>query len=592
MKRLLILLLVIIVNTFSGFAQSDAEKFAKRAFREGEYADAIQWYQAAIAQTDDAIIKLSLEKTLAQVKNCATVQKRAKICYEQAKYADAKQAYNNLLSINPSDPTAKKMIAQCDKQIANAAIAAADNKLWEEVVESKDVSLYKEYAARYPMGLHIESANQYIAEDDLWNATKCSHSEDAYRQYLEQSQLQLHKDEAGVQLAYFEDARIWKEVQQKDTETAYRTYITNAGEYARHKSEATAKIALYDAQTEFDAQQYDSARRNFEKAQKYYTLNTQQASLYYRVCEITDFQSMTSYPTLMKGQNFLKAYPSSPHIPEVKDLLAKVYCNEHDFASANDYAQTKDTERYIKEQKKQYLKNNKEEKRRSTQTEYAINIGCDFDIWSCLYSYTIPRVEFSIGNFNNRVNLAMGLQYRRLTGWNKDDSTSITSDLGYDSNNHKVVPFQSGNLPHLVVDQIGLPVTFRCNIGAPSASTKAFIAAGASLNYNFSAKYKRPLKQLSGEDSTYDKFRNPDAALVNRFNVSTYGKIGICWENFDVSIFVRYEATPAFNKNAINTTIMYNDVAPINFYESYKPIRRQTDSKIAIGIAMTWNIPL
>lgn len=80
-----------------------------------------------------------------------------------------------------------------------------------EVVESKDVSLYKEYATKYPKGLHIESANQYIEEDDLWNATKHSHSEAAYRQYLAKSHLQLHKDEACVQLAYLEDANTWKE---------------------------------------------------------------------------------------------------------------------------------------------------------------------------------------------------------------------------------------------------------------------------------------------------------------------------------------------------------------------------------------------
>ena len=49
---------------------------------------------------------------------------------------------------------------------------------------------------------------------------------------------------------------------------------------------------------------------------------------------------------------------------------------------------------------------------------------------------------------------------------------------------------------------------------------------------------------------------------------------------------------PAFDKNAVDTTIMYNDVAPINFYETYKPIRKQTDSKIAIGLALTWNISL
>lgn len=615
MKKLFIFLLLI-AGPLCCFAQSDAETFAKRAFKEGEYTDAVRWYQAAIAQTDSAVAKTSLEKGLAQAKKCDAALARAKTYYSQAKYADAKQAYKNLLAINASDPIAQKMIIQCDRKIANAAIAAADNELWAKVVESNDVSFYKQYLDRYPKGIHIAAANRYIAEDNLWNSVKQDGSEPAYRQYLEKSQLLLHKDEACVQLAYFEDARIWSKVQTEDSETAYRNYMANAGIHAQHKPEASAKIALYDAQTEFHAKQYMESRENFEKAKIYYTLDSQQDAMYRETCEITDFRSMSFYPTVEKGTAFLESYPSSSHIVEVKNLLAKAYCNRHEFTTASYYAQTPDMEKYIKEQKKQYKKDEKNrahlgkmyekyesadksrnksghtESSKHSKTGYAINIGCDFDVWSFTYSYTVPRVEFSVGNFYNLFNMTVGLQYRRLTGWNKDDSVPDASDLGYDSNGHSVVPFGTDNQPHLVADQIGIPITFRFNIGSSSASTKFFIAAGASLNYNFSSKYKRPLQRLSGEAHTYDKFRNPDASLVNRFNVSTYGKIGLCWRNFDVSVFVRYEAMPAFDKNAVDTTIMYNDIAPINFYETYKPIRKQTDSKIAIGLALTWNIPL
>ena len=231
MKRLLIFLLLI-AGTLCCFAQSDAEIFAKRAFKEGEYTDAVRWYQAAIAQTDSADAKTSLEKGLAQAKKCDAALARARIYYSQAKYADAKQAYKDLLAINASDPNVKKMIIQCDRKIANATIAAADNELWAKVVESNDVSFYKQYLDRYPKGIHVAAANRYIAEDNLWNSVKHDGSETAYRQYLEKSQLLLHKDEAGVQLACLEDARIWRKVQTEDSETAYRNYMINAGIHA------------------------------------------------------------------------------------------------------------------------------------------------------------------------------------------------------------------------------------------------------------------------------------------------------------------------------------------------------------------------
>lgn len=385
--------------------------------------------------------------------------------------------------------------------------------------------------------------------------------------------------------------------------------MSEAGELAQYKKQAQAKIALFDAMTFYAANNYEEARKNFESAKKYYSLNTDQKQAYRICCEESDYNSMRRAPTVNKGRYFLSYYSGSKYTASVKDLLSRAYCNVHEYATARIYAQTKETEKYIKEHEKQYKKANKNMKsytyektsytppipsksRVRSTTEYAINIGFDFDVWSYSYSYTIPRVEFSIGSFQNLVNLTIGLQYRRLTGWNKDDSVEITSDLGYDSDGHEVVPFYSDNLPHLVADQIGVPVTLRFNIGASSATTKAYVAAGASFNYNCSAKYKRSLQRLSGEERTYDRFKNPDASLVNRFNVSTYGKVGLCWKDFDFSIFVRYEATPAFNRDAINTTIMYNDVAPINFYETYKPIQKQVDSKIALGMSFTWNIPL
>lgn len=585
------------------------ESAARRAFAAGDYSSAVQLFQAAIATANDTALVESLTSSMNKARSCATLLQRANSTYKQGAYAEARANCMKLLAINPSDSNARSLSRLCDGQLAKAAERAADNKLWAEVESSNDISAYKNYLAKYPTGIHAGEARDFVAEEDLWAETKMKNTEAAYREYLGISKLLRYKKESEHKIAIYEDSHRWGIAQQNDTKSAYQNYLSEAGELAQHKKEAQAKIALFDAMTFYVASNYEEARKNFESAKKYYSLNTDQKQAYRICCEESDYNSMQRFPTVSKGRAFLSNYSGSKYTTQVKDLLSRAYCNVHEYATARIYAQTKEAEKYIKEHEKQYKKSSRNTKsyayketvytpkipsksRVRSTTEYAINIGFDFDVWSYSYSYTIPRVEFSIGSFQNLVNLAIGLQYRRLTGWNKDDSVEITSDLGYDSDGHEVVPFYSDNLPHLIADQIGIPVTLRFNIGASSASTKAYVATGASLNYNCAAKYKRSLKRLSGEEKTYDRFKNPDASLVNRFNVSTYGKVGLCWKDFDFSIFVRYEATPAFNRDAINTTIMYNDVAPINFYETYKPIQKQVDSKIALGMSFTWNIPL
>ncbi len=606
MWKFLLLVITSICVCNQALAQESA---ARRAFAAGDYSSAVQLFQAAIATANDTALVESLTSSMNKARSCATLLQRANSAYKQGAYVEARANCMKLLAINPSDSNAWSLSRLCDGQLAKAAERAADNKLWAEVESSNDISAYKNYLAKYPTGIHAGEARDFVAEEDLWAETKMKNTEAAYREYLGISKLLRYKKESEHKIAIYEDSQRWNIAQRRDTKSAYQVYLSEASDLAQYKKQAQAKIALFDAMIFYAANNYEEARKNFESAKKYYSLNTDQKQAYRICCEVSDYNSMLRFPTVSKGRTFLSNYSGSKYTTQVKDLLSRAYCNVHEYATARIYAQTKETEKYIKEQEKQYKKSSRNTKsyayketvytpkipsksRVRSTTEYAINIGFDFDVWSYSYSYTIPRVEFSIGSFQNLVNLAIGLQYRRLTGWNKDDSVEITSDLGYDSDGHEVVPFYSDNLPHLIADQIGIPVTLRFNIGASSASTKAYVAAGASLNYNCAAKYKRSLKRLSGEEKTYDRFKNPDASLVNRFNVSTYGKVGLCWKDFDFSIFVRYDATPAFNRDAINTTIMYNDVAPINFYEAYKPIQKQVDSKIALGMSFTWNILL
>lgn len=593
MKRFLFFLMLF-ASSWSCFAQTDAETFAKRAFKEGEYADAVRWYQAAIAQTDDISAKATLAQALAQAKNCDAIQQRAKSYYSQSKYELAKQSFQKLLAANPSDTKAKKMIDQCDSQIANAAKTAADNRLWATVIGSNDISAYRDYLNKFPKGIHSESAKQYIAEDDLWNDTKSVDSEHAYKQYIETSKLHLHKKDAEIKLAYIADSKKWQAVLAKNNEQAYKEYVAMAGKYSRHKPEAEAKIALFDAQRNYDYGQYSDARKCFEKAKKYHTLDSHQEQMYRYVCEITDFQSISVDPTVEKCNAFLSNYPYSIHTADVKNQLAKAYCDNHDFSSAYSVVQDNATKQYIRIKEKEYKKRSKaynksasryggsSSSKNGSKNGRSWNIGADFDMWANSLSLTLPRVEFQVGDFDNTVNFAVGLQYRHRTGWS-DSKYKINSSDWIQGSYDDV--FKYGQLPHLTADQLGVPLTLRYNIG--SSKTKCMLAAGVSANWTFNAKYKRKTGYYTEETET---FKNPDFSLANKFNISPFLRFGVGECDYEISVYVRYDATPVYNINAVDAVILYNQT-PINLYQMLKPIRQQTDGRIAVGLSLTYMIP-
>lgn len=207
-----------------------------------------------------------------------------------------------------------------------------------------------------------------------------------------------------------------------------------------------------------------------------------------------------------------------------------------------------------------------------------LNIGMDMDFALDVHSLTLPRVEFSVGGYENVFNFAIGAQYRRYSGSNHSTDRFDIGDP----------PDFVGDLhPHLVTNQICFPATARFNIATRSSEFGYFVAAGASFNLALSSYYQRYVSDKNSEKITIDGL-----TLANKFNVSSFAKAGVCCKYLDFGLFVRYDISPVYDKAAVASDVILNDSYDFNFYNNYEAIRNQVDKRLFFGFTMTMTVVL
>lgn len=80
--------------------------------------------------------------------------------------------------------------------------------------------------------------------------------------------------------------------------------------------------------------------------------------------------------------------------------------------------------------------------------------------------------------------------------------------------------------------------------------------------------------------------------LANKFNVSSFAKAGVCCKYLDFGLFVRYDISPVYDKDAVASDVILNDSYDFNFYSNYEAIRNQVDKHLFFGFTMTMTVVL
>lgn len=149
MKKYLLLLFIFLFGVLSGYSQSDSERFAKKAFDSGNYNDAVQLYQAAIALTANTTAKSELNQALSKARTCASLVQKAQTCLNAGNYSNAKKYYQALLVQNPADLNAQRQIDRCNQLIKTAAIKATNKKkrdaAYQKAISTGYLHLFQEF---------------------------------------------------------------------------------------------------------------------------------------------------------------------------------------------------------------------------------------------------------------------------------------------------------------------------------------------------------------------------------------------------------------------------------------------------------------
>ena len=142
--------------------------------------------------------------------------------WKKARISHSLNGYRNYLN----DSTLK-----IHREEALEKIAQYDMEAWAKACEVDSKAEYRKYIAAFPKGEYVQSAQQRIRgiqdreyEEALWIRATLRNSLKEYRNYLNDSILKAHQQEALEKIAQY-DNEAWVKARDEDSKTGYRKYI-------------------------------------------------------------------------------------------------------------------------------------------------------------------------------------------------------------------------------------------------------------------------------------------------------------------------------------------------------------------------------
>ena len=383
--------LVAVISSFFlclSLAQAqDAGTMASSAFRQGQYSDAAQLYDAAASVASDADKKNEYYAAAKKSRTCNTLLSQIKSLYSAAQESGAEEDYEKvkekcqeLIKYNKYDTVAQRTLLDCETQMAALALVRMEAETWARVTAGGSKELYEAYIADFPSGAHVSEARTKIKEIedyDLWTLADEKGTIEAYQQYIANSKTGTYRSQAEAAIGALVDDDLWSMTLAAGDETAFRSYIEDPeNEHKYHLQEAQAHLAVklairYASMPDAEPQE---VIRELEKAKDVIPFDAQTAALYLANKEEVDYQAFIALPTIRGGKDFLAAYPTGKYSDEVSDVVARLYLDSFsiyttatDFEVARSYAKDNSLKRAITE-KENELKKQKSSASRATST--------------------------------------------------------------------------------------------------------------------------------------------------------------------------------------------------------------------------------
>lgn len=581
-----------------GFAQAqDAGTMASSAFRQGQYADAAQLYDTAASLESDKVKKEGYYADAKKSRTCISLLAQVKSLYDDAQKVGTEEAYEAakkkckaLLQYNKYDTTAKRILLDCETQIAQLAQVRLDEETWARVLEGGSRQLLETYIADFPSGSHVKEAKAKIIElddYDLWLNAENTGTVEAYQRYLDETETGTYKSQAEAAIGTIIDNEIWSTTLLADNEAAYRSYIEDTeNKYKFHLQEAQAHLAVkiavrYASMPDAEPQK---VVRELEKAKDIIPFDAQTAALYQASKEEVDYQTFMASPTINGGKQFLVAYPDGGHVDDVSNVIASLYLDSfsiyttaYEFEIARSYAKDNSLKRAITQKENEFKK----------QKSAASGTASTAKPSSSSYTTSVPSASYGtatagkVGTGKNRVWLEVGFDYEWL-----QDASIVMPKLGFRFgapsdffNFYLGAKFttRKKDVIYPSLNQRAVPVYAGMKFGIIKLGTSGRLYIAGEASYSFALN---TYIDHTGDPSDIEYIN--DYVNENIWDLS--GKIGIASGWFDCGFFYKHLMTPLFT-DAIVAHASYDALASQGILGDFS-------SKYRLGVYMNIDIRL
>ena len=509
-KRIFLTVITFILCLGSAWAQS-AQAKAEAAFKNGNYADAAQLYDAAASLETDASAKSEYYAAAKKSRNCAELLRAAESLYEKASeslleedYNAAKSKCQSLLKYNKNDKEAIRISGLCDEALAVITAAKVEEELWASVTSECTIDAYGEYLEKYPSGVYADEARNLMEQIEL--AAKYEAEQAAQRE----AELAAQRE---AELAAQREAEL---AAQREAELAAQREAELA---AQHEAELAAQ---------------------------------REAELAAKQKEMQEYHSFMASPTISAGRQFLRTYFNSEYHDEVSNTVAALYLESldekspaYDFVLAKNYA----IDPALKEQislKESEIKRRKEETARASASQtqkYSapaiagttttggavaktpkvkknrvwLDVGLDWETSEKVQALS-PRLGLKFGHPSDFFNFYAGVRM---------------FSLGYKNFN--------GAPEYPALDYVTLPVYAGMKFGLFKAGKngRLYLAVEGSYSLDPTMSYY----------ATEDVEEYTDISLSANSNVwDLSGKLGLCLKWFDFGVYYKHLMKPLYNE--------------------------------------------
>ena len=585
--------ITVVLSFFLCLTVVKAQDAGTVGFKRGQYSEAAQLYDTAASVEVDAEKKSSYYAAAKKSRTCAALLKEIQLLYSDAQELDTEEAYNNvkvkcesLLKYNSKDQIAQKILQECDIRLAALEDARLENEMWEQAKRENGRQLYEAYLSYYPSGAHVAEAKDALSvidENELWAKACRAGTAEAYKQYLDSTKVGTYKSAAKENIGKIIDQEKWSKALTEKTEDSFKGYIEDTeNNYKSHLKEARAHLSVAEAMTYAALPEKDPAMvvRKLEEAKGVIQLDSYATSVYLSNLEEMKYQDYVTTPSILKGKDFLKEFPSSKFYDNVSESIAEqymllgVYSSRESFALAKSYARSSELKRKIAEKEGEAKKyrdaqlKSKQESTKSTSSsassasKSSYNTSASAGTYSKSSSasshsanaasqslYTSSSAASSTKTGKNRVWFTFGLDYEGLETYRSAlpkvglnfgaPSDFFNFYLGAKYQSVSMNLFESSELeyPRLYAEAVPVYVGMKFGIVKFGSVGGLYIAAEGAYSF--------PL-------DTYISYSNTpsDMDYLNEYVCEHYwdlsGKVGISVGWFELGFYYKYLMSPMF----------------------------------------------